>query len=146
MTNGSPITAPVFDSGAFAVTLQTFTDADYAQTFRVQLGNTIPPVYQNFTGYTMEMMVRAHPEDVEVFLAITSSSTGMAPGQSGIDIYDPGTETTAGLWEFAVIIFREQLQKIPEGTYAQSLIATGPDGFRRDIWRGDLINTIGPTR
>jgi len=129
---------------AFTVSLETFTDADYAQSFRWQLGAAEDRVFYDFTGCSMEMMVRKVAEDVEVFLKLESGPP--INGESGIDIYDPGTETTAGMWEFAVIIVKEDLQRIPEGVYEQSLIVRNPDGFYQDLWRGAFTNKVGPTR
>jgi hypothetical protein len=134
------------DTGAYQLDIVTFTDADYAQPFRVQLGTTTPPVYEDFTGCTMALMVRVHPEDVEVMLSLTSAY-GLPVQTSGIDIYDPSDPVAGpGMWEFAVVFMLEDLQRIPEGEYVQSLIVTAPDGFRRDIWRGNFTNSIGPTR
>lgn len=132
-------------TAAYQVDIETWTDADYAQAFRWQMTEGPPPTFYDFTGCSMALMVRKHAEDVETFLSLESNGA-LVPGEPGIDIYDPGTEATAGLWEFSVVILREQLQRIPEGTYDQSLIVTDATGFRRDLWRGTLTNTIGPTR
>jgi hypothetical protein len=130
---------------AFTVTIETWTDADYAQAFRYQLGTAIPPVYYDFTGCSLRMMIRKNAPDNQVFLDLNSSA-GLLVTESGIDIYDPEDQETAGLWEFAVIILRAELQRIPQGTYEHSLIIKTPDGLYQDLWRGNFINTIGPTR
>lgn len=129
----------------FSVDIATWTDADYAQAFRHRLGEADPPTYFDFTGCTLQMMVRKEVQEHEVFLSLTSEG-GLVPGESGIDIYDPGSELISGLWEFTIIIMRKDLQRLPEGAYEQSLIVLNPDGLYSDLWRGSFVNTIGPTR
>ena len=137
--------AQTADTGTIQLDIITYTDADYEQPFRVLISNGTTPVFEDFTGCTMAMMVRVQPDDVEVVLSLTSSY-GLPALTSGIDIYDPGDQPDPGLWEFAVIIMREDLQKFPAGDYVQSLIVTGEDGYRRDLWRGAFTNNVGPTR
>jgi hypothetical protein len=126
------------------VDLDVYTDADYLQTFRRQVG--APGTYYDFTGHTLHMMVRKLPEDVEVFLYLESNTSGVAAGNSGIYLYHPSDVVPAGLFEWSIKIARQDLQEIPEGAYVQSLIVQRPDGIFTDIWRGAFTNSIGPTR
>ncbi len=126
------------------INIDVYTDADYMQTFRQQLGS--PGVYYDFTGCTMHMMVRKHPDDTEVFLYLESVLDGLGPEDSGIWIYHPDDVVAAGLFEFKIQIERFALQEIPQGVYVQSLIVHRPDGVYFDLWRGAFNNTIGPTR
>ena len=139
---------------AAEVDLVTYSDADYSQSFRYQTGIDTPgtgfPIFFDFTGCTMQMMIRTVPEDTQVYLDLTSTTLGLAPHQTGIDIYDPEDSAALpepGLIEFLVYIDHTDLQQfLPEGAYEQSLIVTLPSGVRWDLWRGSLTATTGPTR
>jgi len=126
---------------AAEVDLITFTDADYAQAFRYQLTST--PTYYDFTSCQLLMEVRKLAEDVEVFLSLTSTFSGIAPGSSGIDI-STGDDGKPSI--FTIVIARAALAEIPEGDYVQSLILVTPDGLHSDLWRGTFTNSVGPTR
>ncbi len=126
------------------VNIDAYTDADYQQTFRQQIGDTD---YFDFTGCTLHMMIRKQPDDVEVFIALDSTgSPGYDLSKSCIALYDPGDVTPPGLYEFMILILKSDLQKMPQGQYVQSLIVERPDGIFDDLWRGTFSNTIGPTR
>lgn len=125
---------------ASAVNLTTYSDADYAMTFQW----TIDDEPFDFTDHQLMMMVRHLPEDHEVFLSLESSTDGIPADESGIDLrrtIEPGPYD-----KFDIIIARDDLEKIPPGTYVHSLILVRPDGLREDIWRGTLTHAIGPTR
>jgi hypothetical protein len=123
------------------IDLTTFTDADFARSFRQQF--TSSGLFVDFTGCTMQLMVRTTPEDAEVFLVLNSSTSGIPVDESGIDI----AVGSDGLMSVInVIIAKEDLQNIPEGSYVHSLIVTTPDSIENDLWRGSLIHSVGPTR
>jgi len=125
---------------ASAVNILTFSDADYAMTYQWSIDGT--PF--DFADHELLMMVRHISEDIEVFLSLESSTTGIPPDQSGIDIYQ---SLAIGAYDkFDVIITRADLAKIAPGDYVHSLILVRPDGLREDLWRGTLTHAIGPTR
>ena len=131
---------------AIQVDLYTYTDADFCQAFKLQIGDPVCGVidYYDFTGKTLIMKVRRDASDAEVFVSLTSSTDGIAPGNGGIDIYaEDGVDE---MNVFAITIPMSELQKMSEGTYVQSLVIDHPDGCREELWRGNLINTIGPSR
>jgi len=125
---------------AAEVDLITFTDADYAEAYRYEVGSG---VYYDFTGCQLLMMVRKTAEDAEVFLSLTSTFDGITVGNSGIDIATGDDDKPS---VFTIVIARADLGRIPEGEYVQSLIVVTPDGLRSDIWRGSLTHSMGPTR
>jgi hypothetical protein len=126
---------------AATVNINTYTDADFAKAFMVR----VTPegggdYYYDFAGVTMQMMIRKRPEDVEVFVALSTD-----PGD-GIILSASDPTATAYLDTINITITRAQLALMPDGDYAHSLIMYRADGIADDIWRGTLTNAIGPTR
>ena len=139
---------------AAIIDLVVYSDADYSQSFRYQVGYddvAMKPIFYDFTGCTMQMMVRTAAEDTQVYLDLLSTTAGLTPTTTGIDIYDPHDSTALPaspvLIEFLVAINHKDLQRyLPEGNYVHSLIVTQPNGVLWDLWRGALTATSGPTR
>ena len=119
------------------VDIETFSDADFVRAFNWRVGADL----FDFTDHSLAMMVRAHADDAEVWVSLTSSITGW---EGGIYIGPPDVDEK--LTTFSVKITREQLERMPPGSYVHSLILIRPDGERDDIWRGTLTHEIGPTR
>ena len=106
----------------------------------LRVTNDTGSFYYDFSGVTMEMMVRKRPEDAEVYVELSTD-----PGD-GIVLSASDPATPDALDTINITITREQLSKMPEGNYAHSLIMTRADGMHDDIWRGTLTHAIGPTR
>jgi hypothetical protein len=140
-------------AGAAQVDLVVYSDADYSQAFRYQTGYddiAQKAIYYDFTGCTMQMMVRTSADDTQVYLDINSTTLGFVADQTGIDIYDPGDSNALpepAMIEFSLNIGHSDLQQfLPEAAYVQSLIVTSPNGVKWDLWRGNLTSYEGPTR
>jgi hypothetical protein len=124
------------------INFNTYTDADFVKAFMVHVSDSAGgDYYYDFSSVvSMEMMIRKNPEDVEVFVALSTD-----PGD-GIVLSASSTATPTYLDTINVTIRRDQLALMPEGDYAHSLIMLRVDGSYDDIWRGTLTNAIGPTR
>ena len=123
---------------AATVNLETWSDADYACAFRWRTG-TDPDTFFDFTGNEMMLMARHHPEDVDAFLSLT---TGYLDGI----VFSKAAPEDEELTVVNIYISRAQLELVPVGVHAQSLIMIRPDGLHADLWRGTLTHAIGPTR
>jgi hypothetical protein len=124
---------------AATVNFETYTDADFSKAFMLRVGDTF---YFDFTGYELMMMVRKHPDDVEVFVSLST-----APGD-GIELSEAADGTTPGqLTTINILIRRDQFVKMPAGEYVHSLIMVEQaTGLHDDVWRGTITHAIGPTR
>jgi len=120
------------------VDIETVSDADFSEAFQWQVGDDL----FDFTGCNLLMMVRHHPEDAEVLIALDSDPTHFG----GIMFNDPDPENDNKVTSFNIFILREQMVNMPPGSYVQSLLLLRPDGLRDDIWHGTLTHSIGPTR
>jgi hypothetical protein len=128
---------------AATVNMNTYSDADFVKAFMLRVTDDSgagASYYYDFAGVAMQMMIRKKPEDVEVFVALSTD-----PGD-GIVLSASDSATPAVLDTINVTITRSQLSRMPEGDYAHSLIMTRADGIADDIWRGTLTHAIGPTR
>jgi hypothetical protein len=126
---------------AATVDFNTHSDADYVKAFMLHVNDDAGgDYYYDFAGVTMQMMIRKRPEDVEVFVALSTD-----PGD-GIILSASDPTAPAYLDTINLTITRAQLALMPEGDYAHSLIMYRADGIADDIWRGTLTNAIGPTR
>jgi hypothetical protein len=126
---------------AINIDLYTYTDADFCQAFKLLMDGTN---YYDFTDKTLMMKIRRNPEDVEVFVSLVSSPDGVIAGGGGIDIY--ADDGGAILNTFVVIIPMSQLQGMAEGTYVHSMVIDHLNGCTEELWRGNVIHAIGPTR
>ena len=121
---------------AAEVQINTFSDADFSRAFQWVI-NGVP---FDFTDHGLLMMVRKQPDDVEVFVSVSTDD-------GDIIVYQTAP-TTDGIPAdiFKITIRREQMADMPPGDYVHSLILLRPDGLREDIFRGTLTHTHGPTR
>jgi|SRR6478736_7564215 len=114
------------------VQLFTYSDADFSRAFQWVI-NGVP---FDFTDHGLMMMVRKLPDDVEVFVSLSTDD-------GDIDYLPDGT---GALTTFNIRILREQMVDMEAGDYVHSLILLRPDGLREDIFRGTLTHVHGPTR
>jgi hypothetical protein len=113
------------------IDLITYSDADLARSFHYQLVDGTPI---NITGWIFHLMVRRQADDPTVEFECTTEN-------GRVWINDAATGA------FTLQIPISVLSVLIPGTYAQSLIATVPVSMlRKDIWRGSLMHSAGPTR
>src|SRR6266566_1907552 len=122
------------------VNINTFTDADFIQTF---LYKTVGLAPINLLDYPLRMMVRVNPADATTWIECSTWN-----GRIVI------TDSIGGAFTLTIPI--DILSKLPAGIYNHSLIQTqassvgvstpGTSSLRKGIWRGTLTHSIGPTR
>lgn len=113
------------------VNLETYSDADFVQSFVYKTALLVPI---NLGTDSLRFMVRTRAADATAHIEC-STLNGLI------------TVTNAALGEFTLKIPVDQLLNLAPGSYVHSLIKTAPITFlRKDIWRGTLTHAAGPTR
>ena len=111
--------------------LTTYSDADLVQSYIYQEVGGVPI---DLTGWSLRLMVRKQANDPTALFECTT--------QNGRIWYND-----AALGQFTLQIPISILMPLQPGSYDQSLIGTHPDSLiRRDLWRGALEHSAGPTR
>jgi len=111
--------------------LITYSDADLVNSY---IHKTVAGVPVDMTGYSLRLMVRKQPDDPTAeFECTTHNGRIWWNDQAG--------------GAFTLQIPIAILSILIPGTYYQSLIATAPNSLlRREMWRGKLEHSAGPTR
>lgn len=115
------------------VDLVTYSDSDMVRSFLYQLTDGTPI---NLTGYSLRMMARRQPDDPTAEFECSTFN-----GRIWFN--------NAASGAFTVQIPVSILSILSPGTYQQSLIGTSSaiaGMLRKDIWRGSLTHSVGPTR
>ena len=113
------------------IDLITYSDSDLVRSFFYQLADGTPI---DMTGYTLHLMVRRQADDPTVEFECSTAN-----GRIWFNDQPTGA--------FTLQIPISILSILTPGTYQQSLIGTLPYSLlRKDIWRGSLMHSAGPTR
>lgn len=114
------------------VNLETFTDADYVQSFAWVTAITEDPL--SLENETLQLMCRRHAEDATALFECSEANERIVR-----------TDAPAG--KFKLIIPLSILRDLTPGEYVHSMIRhSSISGLRRAIWRGKLVHAAGPTR
>lgn len=114
------------------IDLETYTDSDLVESYIYQTEAGAPI---DLTGYSLRLMVRHRAADHTAEFECTT--------YNGRIWFNDAT-----LGQFTLQIPLAVLSSLQPGSYVQSLIATAPEPslLRKDIWRGALLHSAGPTR
>src|SRR6266699_27518 len=119
------------------VNLNTYSDSDFIQSF---LYKTVGLAPINLLDYPLRMMVRVNPVDATTWIECSTWN-----GRIVI------TDSIGGAFTLTIPI--SILLTLPVGVYNHSLIqtqasstSTSVSSARKDIWRGTLTHSAGPTR
>jgi len=116
---------------ATIVDLTTYTDADMVRSFFYKLADGTPI---DLTGFSLRLMVRRQAYDPTAQFECTTFN-----GRIWFNDAVNGA--------FTLQIPVSVLSILEPYTYQHSLIGTDPKSLlRKDIWRGSLIHSAGPTR
>lgn len=114
------------------VDLITWTDSDLVESFIYQTAGGEPI---DLTGYSLRLMVRRFAGDATAEFECSTFN-----GRIWFNDAENGA--------FTLQIPVDILSILSPGSYVQSLIATAPSPslLRKDVWRGTLEHSDGPTR
>ncbi len=114
------------------VDINTYTDADYVQSFIYRTSEEVPI---DISGKSLHFMVRRHAGDAIAVFEATSAESGHI------------TVTDAAGGAFTLVIPLAHLQTMILGEYVHSLIMVDATTlYRKALWRGTLTHQAGPTR
>src|SRR5688572_28751551 len=114
------------------VDIETFSDADYVQTFSYVTAIAEDPI--SLAGETLRMVCRVNAGDPTALFECTEENLRLV-------------RDTVDTHKFTLTIPLAILSTLTPGEYVHSLIRTNTvSGLKRPIWRGSLVHAAGPTR